>query len=86
MHAYGNQGPFTVALLIGDSPIARGIALIEPQLLWLGDQALILRRYERLEDEQAPFTVMQEGGASLRRKEASSSRRGHVETELKQRC
>jgi len=43
---YGSQAPYSVAVLnVSDSPIAEGIELIEPQLLMLGDQALILRGY-----------------------------------------
>ena len=58
---YGDQEPYDVAVLnAGDSPIAEGIELIEPQLLMLGDQALILRGYERLQNEEGPFTVLQE--------------------------
>ena len=62
---YGNQGPYTVAVLIGESPMAAGIELIEPQLLMLGDQALILRGYERLKDERGLFTVLQEWRCEL---------------------
>ena len=41
---YGDQEPYSVAVLnVSDSPIAEGIELLEPQLLMLGDQALILR-------------------------------------------
>ena len=46
------RSPFT--------PIAEGIELIEPQLLMLGEQALILRGYERLRNDEGPFTVLQE--------------------------
>ena len=42
------------------TPIAEGIELIEPQLLMLGDQALILRDYERLRNDEGPFTVVRE--------------------------
>ena len=38
-------------LNVSDSPIAEGIELLEPQLLMLGDQAPILRGYERLYPE-----------------------------------
>ena len=56
-----NQRPYTVAVLhVGDKPIAPGIELIEPQLLMLGDQALILRGFERLRNDEGPFTVLQE--------------------------
>jgi hypothetical protein len=45
---YGSQGPFMVAVLhASDSPIMEGIELLEPQLLMLGDQALILRGYAK---------------------------------------
>jgi len=47
-------------LNVSDSPIAEGIELLEPQLLMLGDQALILRGYERLRNPGKPFTVLQE--------------------------
>jgi hypothetical protein len=47
-------------LNVSDSPIAEGIELLEPQLLMLGDQALILRGYERLVNDEGPFTVLQE--------------------------
>jgi hypothetical protein len=47
-------------LNVSDSPIAEGIELVEPQLLILGDQALILRGYERLANEDGPFTVLQD--------------------------
>ena len=57
---YGNRGPFKVAVLTGDSTVAPGIELIEPQLLDLGDQVLILRGYERLASDEGPFTVLQE--------------------------
>ena len=58
---YGHQEPYNVAVLnVSDSPIAEGIELLEPQLLMLGDQALILRGYERLQNEEGPFTVLQE--------------------------
>jgi len=42
-----------------DSPIAEGIELLEPQLLMLGEQALILRGYERVVNDEGPFTVVQ---------------------------
>jgi len=49
---YGDQEPYSVAVLnVSDSPIAEGIELLEPQLLMLGNQALILRGYERLYPE-----------------------------------
>jgi hypothetical protein len=35
-------------------------SLIEPQLPMLADQALILRGYERLRDDEGSFTVLQE--------------------------
>jgi hypothetical protein len=58
---YGDQMPYDIAVLnVSDSPIAEGIELIEPQLLMLGDQALILRGYEKLQSERGPFTVLQE--------------------------
>ena len=57
---YGNQGPYKVAVLIGNNAVAPGIELIEPQLLDLGDQVLILRGYERLASDDGPFTVLQE--------------------------
>ena len=57
---YRDQERYTVATLGGDSPIAAGIELIEPQLVMLGDQALILRGYERLINDDGPFTVLQE--------------------------
>ena len=58
---YGDQEPYSVAVLrASDSPIEEGIELLEPQLLMLGDQALILRGYERLQSEEGPFTVLQE--------------------------
>ena len=44
-----------------DSPIAEGIELIEPQLLSMSDQALILRGYKRLRNDEGPFIVLQEG-------------------------
>jgi len=47
-------------VLRGESPMAAGIELIEPQLLLLGDQALVLRGYERLKDDEGAFTVLQE--------------------------
>jgi hypothetical protein len=40
--------------------MSAGIELIEPQLLMLGDQALVLRGYERLKDDEGAFTVLQE--------------------------
>jgi len=57
---YGNQGPYKVAVLIGNSTVALGIELIEPQVLDLSDQVLILRSYERLASDDGPFTVLQE--------------------------
>jgi hypothetical protein len=58
---YGGQEPYNVAVLnVSDSPIAEGIELLEPQLLMLGDQALILRGYERMRIDDGPFTVLQE--------------------------
>ena len=57
---YGNQGPYKVAVLIGNSTVALGIELIEPQVLDLSDQVLILRGYERLASDDGPFTVLQE--------------------------
>ena len=57
---YGSQGPYPVAVLRGESPMSAGIELIEPQLLMLGDQALLLRGYERLKDDEGAFTVLQE--------------------------
>jgi len=58
---YGDQEPYSVAVLnVSDSPIAGGIELLEPQLLMLGDQALILRGYEQLQNDDGPFTVLQE--------------------------
>ena len=57
---YGDQEPYNVAVLnVSDSPIAEGIELVEPQLLMLGDLALILRGYERLRNDEGPFTVLQ---------------------------
>jgi len=56
---YGSQGPLKIAVLhASDSPIMEGIELLEPQLL--GEQALILRGYERLRNDERPFTVLQE--------------------------
>jgi hypothetical protein len=56
-----SQAPYTVAVLHAvDSPIADRIVLIEPQLLMLGDQALVLRGFERLRNDDGPFTVLQE--------------------------
>ena len=63
--SYGSQGPYTVAVLRGESPISAGIELIEPQLLMLGEQALILRGYERLSDGGGPYTVLQEWRCEL---------------------
>ena len=57
---YGSQGPYSIAVLSGDSVVANEIELLEPQLAMMGDQALILRGYERLQDEDGPFTVLQE--------------------------
>jgi hypothetical protein len=49
---YGGQAPYSVAVLhASDSPIEEGIELREPQLLMLGGQALILRGYERLQND-----------------------------------
>ena len=45
-------------LHVSNSPIAEGIEFIEPQLLMLGDQALILRGYERLRNDEGPFTTL----------------------------
>jgi len=47
-------------LNVNDGPIAEGIELVEPQPLMLGDQALILRGYERLQNDEGPFTVLRE--------------------------
>jgi len=47
-------------VLIGNSTVALGIELIEPQVLDLSDQVLILRSYERLASDDGPFTVLQE--------------------------
>lgn len=56
---YGDQEPYEVAVLnVSNSPIAEGIELLEPQLLMLGDQALILRGYERLRTDEGPYTVL----------------------------
>ena len=64
--SYGSQGPFKVAALhASDSPIMEGIELLEPQLLMLGEQALILRGFERLRNDEGPFTVMQEWRCEL---------------------
>ena len=52
-------------LNVSDSPIAEGIELVEPQLLMLGDQALILRGYERLRSDEGLFTVLQEWRCEL---------------------
>ena len=58
---YGDQEPYSVAVLhASDSPLEQGIELLEPRLLMLGDQALILRGYERLVNEEGPFMVLQE--------------------------
>ena len=62
---YGDQEPNVAVLNVSDSPIAEGIELLEPQLLMLGDQALILRGYERLVSEDGPFTVLQEWRCEL---------------------
>jgi hypothetical protein len=60
-YTFGDQEPYSVAALrASDSPIEEGIELLEPQLLMLGDQALILRGYERLQNDEGPFTVLQE--------------------------
>jgi len=41
---YGDQEPYNVAVLnASDSPIAKEMELFEPELVMLGDQALILR-------------------------------------------
>jgi hypothetical protein len=40
--------------------IANELELLEPQLLMLGDQALILRGYEQLQNEDWPFAVLLE--------------------------
>jgi hypothetical protein len=53
-------GSYRIAVLVGNSAIAPPLQLIEPQLLMLGDQALILRGYERLRDDEGSFTVLQE--------------------------
>lgn len=53
-------GSYSAAVLVGDSQVERGLELLEPQLLMMGDQALILRGYERLVNDEGPFTVLQE--------------------------
>ena len=59
---YGDQEPYDVTVLnASDRPIAEGIELIEPQLLSMSDQALILRGYKRLRNDEGPFIVLQEG-------------------------
>jgi hypothetical protein len=57
---YGSQEPYSIAVLSGESVIANELELLEPQLLMLGDQALILRGYERLRDDEGRFTLLQE--------------------------
>ena len=58
---YGDQEPYSVAVLnVSDRTIAEGIELLEPQLLMMGDQALILRGYERLRNDEESFNVLQE--------------------------
>jgi len=58
---YGDKGPYNVAVLnVSVSAIAEGIELLKPRLLMLGDQALILRGYEKLRNDEGPFTVLQE--------------------------
>ena len=55
------QAPYNVAVLqASDRPIDEGIELLEPQLVMMGDQALILRGYERLQGNEGTFTVLQE--------------------------
>src|SRR4051812_22201959 len=64
--SHGNGAPYRLAVLhSNDSLIAKGIELLEPQLVMLGDQALILRGYERLESDDGPFTVLQEWRCEL---------------------
>lgn len=58
---YGGQVPYSVAVLrASDRPIEEGIELLEPQLVMMGEQALILRGYERLQGNDGAFTVLQE--------------------------
>ncbi|MDB5821386.1 MAG: hypothetical protein JWR21_90 [Herminiimonas sp.] len=56
---YADQERYKVAALMC-GPLRCELELIEPQLLALGDQALILRGYERLVNDEGPFTVLQE--------------------------
>ena len=56
--SHPTQASYAVAVLVGDSPLDHGIELIERQLLDMGDQALILRGYERLIHDEGPFTVL----------------------------
>jgi hypothetical protein len=62
---YGDQKPYDVAVLnVSDSPIAGGIELLEPQLLMLGDQALILRGYEQLQNDDDRLLCCRNGGVN----------------------
>jgi hypothetical protein len=51
-------------LNVNDGPIAEGIELVEPQPLMLGDQALILRGYERLQNDEGRLPCCGNGGVS----------------------
>ena len=80
---YGDQEPYNVAVLnVSDSPIAEGIELMEPQLLMLGDQALILRGYEHLGTMRGRLPCWRNGGGSSRKRTAQSISRARVSSEL----
>jgi hypothetical protein len=63
--SYGSQGPFAVAVLSGESASANDIELLEPKLHMMCDEALILRGFERLQNDHGPLTVLQEWRCEL---------------------
>jgi hypothetical protein len=57
---YADQAPYSVAVLrASDRPIEEGFELLEPQLVIMGEQAVIMRGYERLQGIDGAFTVLQ---------------------------
>jgi hypothetical protein len=43
-----------------DSSIVEGIELLEPRRVMLREQALVVRGFERLRNDEGPFTVLQQ--------------------------
>lgn len=55
--SFPDKAPYRVAVLVGTPALPH---LFEPQLLDIADDVVLLRGYERIQDQNGTFTVLQE--------------------------